>query len=72
MSILKQIEAGLRGEQPVAQNLIYRCEQQGKCVAREIFAKFDALVESGAHYKSYIGKPADWTYVPKINPLLSS
>lgn len=65
MNILQQILAGLRGEQSVARNLIHRCEKQGKCVAVETIAKFEALVKSGSHVRLYIGQPADWTYVPR-------
>jgi hypothetical protein len=65
MNIKNQIEAGLRGEQSIPCNLICRYAKKEGIESKPIIEKFEALVKSGSHTKMYIGRPADWTYIPR-------
>lgn len=65
MSIKEQIEAGLKGEQSIPRNLVYRYAKQQGIEAKPIIEKFEALVKSGSHSEMYIGRPADWTFIPR-------
>ena len=65
MSIKQQIEAGLRGEQSVTNSLIVRYAEQQKIDYKPIMEKFQAAVKAGTHAEMYIGRPADWTFVPR-------
>lgn len=61
----KQVEAALRGEQSIPRYLIHQFAKESKTEAKPIIEKFEALVKAGSHTEMYVGRPADWTFIPR-------